>query len=217
MAASISQPSQEPMQQPSVWSWFPEFLRRELAPYPGRATSVARMVVSATLIMFVVMTFQIPGAALAGYYALLISRENLWATWRAVLGFLLAFFAGSIYTFLGIILFIDYPFTHFLWVIVSLYIIFFVMGSALDYGAAAGFSFLIATAIPLWDRPGQLEPKVDLTLWTFGVVALGGGITFLVELIYHSLNRTDTVVEGVVARLVTVAEALDELSAGKEP
>ena len=41
-------------------AWFGEFLKEELAPYPGRFDTVARMVIAATLVMIVTMTFRIP-------------------------------------------------------------------------------------------------------------------------------------------------------------
>ena len=42
----------------SVWFW--QFLKTELAPYPGRAWVVGRMTIAATLTMILVMTFRIP-------------------------------------------------------------------------------------------------------------------------------------------------------------
>ena len=30
-------------------TWFPDFLRKELAPYPGRRAVIARMVIAATI------------------------------------------------------------------------------------------------------------------------------------------------------------------------
>ena len=42
------------------WGWFADFLKQELAPYPGRASTVARMVISATLVMLIIMIFRIP-------------------------------------------------------------------------------------------------------------------------------------------------------------
>ena len=61
-------------------AWFQEFLKEELAPYPGRAATVARMVIAATLVMIICMTFRIPRAFQGTVYALIISRENLRAT-----------------------------------------------------------------------------------------------------------------------------------------
>src|SRR5262245_64675468 len=59
------------------WRWFWEFLKHELAPYPRRAGTVARMVIAATLIMIITMTFRIPFGFQGAVYALLISRESL--------------------------------------------------------------------------------------------------------------------------------------------
>ena len=61
----------------SSWTEPWEFIRWEIAPYPGRVSTVARMVIAAVLVMVLVMTFRIPSAALAGYYSLLLARENL--------------------------------------------------------------------------------------------------------------------------------------------
>ena len=49
---------------PRPLTWFREFLKHELAPYPGRAVTVARMVLAATLVMIVCYTFRIPYAFL---------------------------------------------------------------------------------------------------------------------------------------------------------
>jgi len=55
-------------------------VKHELAPYPGRAATVARMVLAATLVMIICNTFRIPFAFVGGIYALLISRESPRAT-----------------------------------------------------------------------------------------------------------------------------------------
>ena len=42
--------------------WFPDFLRNELSPYPGRWALVARIVIAAPLTMILIVTFRIPGS-----------------------------------------------------------------------------------------------------------------------------------------------------------
>src|SRR5215471_5384790 len=61
-------------------SWFWGWLRDELRPYPGRARLVARMVIAATLVMIICMTFRIPYAFQGAIFVLLISRESLRST-----------------------------------------------------------------------------------------------------------------------------------------
>ena len=46
--------------------WFPQFLKQELAPYPGRGALVARIVISATLTMILLVTFRIGSASAIG-------------------------------------------------------------------------------------------------------------------------------------------------------
>src|SRR5258708_5317789 len=81
--------------------WFREFLKDELAPYPGRAGTVTRMVIAATLVMVICMTFRVPHAFQGAIYALLISRENPRATLESAGIVLLVTHVGSkAYSFL---------------------------------------------------------------------------------------------------------------------
>ena len=65
---------------PRPLTWLRKFLKHELAPYRGRALTVARIVLAATLVMIICNTFRIPYAFLGGIYALIISRESPRAT-----------------------------------------------------------------------------------------------------------------------------------------
>jgi len=79
----------------SVWFW--KFLKEELAPYPGRAATVARMVIAATTVMLITMTFRIPYGAYAAIYTLTISRESPQGTEKAVKTIIIAYFFGAGY------------------------------------------------------------------------------------------------------------------------
>src|SRR5260370_36506923 len=56
--------------------WLRDFLKEELAPYPGRARLVGRIVIAAPIVMILTMTFRIPFGAYAAIYTFLISRES---------------------------------------------------------------------------------------------------------------------------------------------
>ena len=64
-------------------AWFWQFLKTELAPYPGRAWVVARITIAATIVMVLVMTFRIPYGFLGAIYTMFLSRENPTMTLRA--------------------------------------------------------------------------------------------------------------------------------------
>src|SRR5690242_7648826 len=83
----------------SVWLW--EFLKEELAPYPGRAALVARMVICATLVMIITMTFRLPYGMHGAVFALVISRQSPQATLKHVRTTVIAFAFSAVYIFIG--------------------------------------------------------------------------------------------------------------------
>ena len=121
------------------WLW--GFLKTELAPYPGRAWVVGRVTIAATLVMLVVMTFQIPNGFLGAIFTLFLSRENPTATFVAGLKAIAAFMLATVYTLIGAAMFVDDPLTHFLGVGVSLFVSFFLISVTNDYGTAVAFGF----------------------------------------------------------------------------
>jgi multidrug resistance protein MdtO len=189
-----------------------EFIRWEIAPYPGRFGTVARMVIAAVLVMLLVMTFRIPNATLAGYYSLLLARESLAATWRQSMMIVLGFVAGTAYVLLGMMLFRGSPATHFFWVIGTLYLVFFVMRTATNYGAAAGLSFLIATTLSVWDQPLGSEAQVDATLWQAAAIAVGAGVTVVTEAVYHLFDRSDPLITSINDLLLTTQRVLESIA-----
>lgn len=77
--------------------WLAAFLSEELRPYPGRTATVARMVFAATLVMIICMTFRLPCAFQGAIYALMVSRENLRATFGSAATILAFSVIGTIY------------------------------------------------------------------------------------------------------------------------
>src|SRR5580698_6745089 len=172
------------------WPRFREFIRWEVAPYPGRVNTVVRMTVTATLVMIIVVTFRIPNPFLAAFFSILLARESLAATWRGGRMVVIAFAAATIYTMLGMMLFRGYPITHFFWVIGSLYLVFFVMRTMTNYAAAVAFAVPIGIGLPLWDRSVPSETQVEGTLWLILIVAVGAGATVATETIYRIFDRS---------------------------
>src|ERR1700733_5570142 len=104
MATRAAQLPHQPAPRGVSWPWFREFVRWEVAPYPGRVNTVTRMTIAATLVMIIVVTFRVPNAFLAALYAILLARENLAATWRAGRMIVLGFVGASLYTLFGMML-----------------------------------------------------------------------------------------------------------------
>jgi multidrug resistance protein MdtO len=189
--------------------WFWNFLKHELTPYPGRTWVVARMTISATIVMLLVMTFRLPGGFLGAIFTLLISRENPTATFLDGFRRVLAFLLATAYTVLGVALFLDDPLTHFLWVVGSLFLSFFLIRVLADYASAVAFAFLLAGAIPLWDQNAMnINDRVENTLWLAGVVAIGVAVTIAVEYVFRGVHPINDLSEGLAVRLQTVEGVL---------
>ena len=125
---------------PRSLAWFREFLRQELAPYSGRFETVARMVIAATLVMIVSVTFRIPYAFEGAIYTFIISRESPRATLQSAGTTFLFIGMGAAYILLSVGFVISVPILHFLWVIGSFFLSFYTLSAMTNYGAASTFA-----------------------------------------------------------------------------
>jgi multidrug resistance protein MdtO len=216
MGAAAASPSQSRVanETPSFWRWFGSFLAEELAPYPGRAAIVARMVSAATLTMILIMTFRLPNAALAAYYTLVLSRESPATTLSSAIVTLGSYLAGTVYLLIGAILFIDYPLTHFLWVAGSLFLAFFVLKVSRNVTGASAFGFLLTIALPIWDQTRNSEQLVTATLWAAGSVSVGLGVTLAVEYVASLFEERNELVSGLSNRLSAISASLSAQAHG---
>jgi multidrug resistance protein MdtO len=189
--------------------WFWDFLKHELTPYPGRAWIVGRITISASIVMLLVMTFRLPGGFLGAIFTFLLSRENPTATFVAGARTVIAFVAATAYTAISIMLLLDDPLTHFLWVAFSLFLSFYLLRILADYGTAAAFGFMVTGAISLWDENLlNVNERMENTLWLAGVVAIGVVVTVVVEYAFRRIHPATDLTEGIEERLKTVENLL---------
>jgi multidrug resistance protein MdtO len=217
MATRATQLPHRPARPTVSWPWFREFIRWEIAPYPGRVNTVIRMTIAATLVMIIVVTFRIPNAALAGLFSILLARENLAVTWRGGQFIVLGFILASLYTLFGMMLFRGYPITHFFWVIGSLYLIFFVMRTTTNYAAAVAFAIPIGVALPIWDRALPSEIQVEGTLWPIVIIAVGAGATVATEALYRIFDHSDPLITFGDDLLLAVQQVAESIAAHQPP
>jgi len=197
------------------WAWFREFLKEELAPYPGRAGIVARMVMAATLIMIICMTFRIPYAWQAAVYALLVSRESPRATLQSAATLFAVTGIGAAYLLFCMRLFINLPLLHFLWVLATLFLGFYAISALTNYLAAVAFVNTISAGIPLWDRHVSAETNVEDTLWLCLAVLIAVAVTAGVELALVRIRTGDEIVLPITERLAGIEELLDSYIADR--
>jgi multidrug resistance protein MdtO len=169
--------AQSRRQSPRALAWFLEFLKEELAPVPGRAGVVARMVIAAALVMIICETFRIPYAFEGAIYTLIISRESPRATLQSALVAFLSVGMGGAYVLISASLVVSIPILHFLWVICSFFLAFYALSAMANYGAASTFALVIAVGIPIWERHVSAETNVEDTLWLTLAVSVGAMVT----------------------------------------
>jgi multidrug resistance protein MdtO len=189
-------------------AWFADFLRSELAPYPGRGLLVARMVISATITMILIMTFRIPGAATGPLYAFLISRENLTSSAKSALYLIIAFGSCALFVPLGAHMFGSIPLTHFCWEGVSIFLIFFLIRTLENYTITSGIALIGSSALAIWYLPGPANTNIENTLWAVLAPTIGAIVTFAVEAVFHTFHKQDELITGLNHRLKTVEDVL---------
>jgi len=196
--------SQTLSQLSSPFTWMREFLRQELAPYPGRAAVVGRMTLAATLVMVIGMTFRIPYTFQGAVYAMMISRESPRATLRSAANIAIVTAIGAAYLLISVQFVINVPEFHFLWIISSLFLAFYVISAVTNYTSAVVFAIMMSVGIPLWDQHVPAEINVEATLWLCLAVAIGVVITGAVELASVKLRPGDEVVLPILERMAAV-------------
>lgn len=196
-------------------TWFPDFLRKELAPFPGRGAIVARMVIAASITAILIITFRIPGGAIGALSAFLLSRESLQSTAQSALAVGSAFLLGGLFIPIGSRFFASVPITHFLWEGVSLFIIFFLLRTLTSYVVAINLGAIATAMFAIWYLPGPGEQNVELSLWQVLAALIGAVVTLAVEVVFHAIHRGDDVVMGVDVRLQQIEALMEDYAANR--
>ena len=205
MATAVQSISNAPS--PSTWFW--QFLKDELAPYPGRAELVARIVIAATIVMILTMTFRIPFGPYAVIYTFIISRESPRETVKSAMTEAIAFVCAVLHSLVGAMLFVNHPMLRLLWIVATLFIMFFALNTMTNYTAAVRFGWLIVITVPLWDMRIQAEAKLEGMLWAVGAISLASLVAVGVELVFAGFKAGNELVSPLEERLAAVADVLD--------
>jgi len=199
----------------AAWLW--QFLKTELAPYPGRAWAVARLTFAATITMVLVMTFRVPYGFLAALAPFLLSRENPQTTLRSFIGIVVVCAVATLYAIGGVMLLLDDPLTHFLWIATSAFLAFYLIRVLSNYGLAIGFGAIVGATVPLWDDTRlTVNARTENTLWVFYSLIIGAAVTTVVEYLFHRVRPIDDLSLGIDSRLGAVEDVLRQI-AGDHP
>ena len=196
----------------NLLSWFGQFLRDELAPYPGRTALVVRMVIAATIAMLICMTFRLSYAFQAVIFALIVSRESVQATLRASATMLVFTALGAAYILSSAWFVISFPMAHLLWVMASFFLAFFALSATSDYNAVLMFAVMISFGVPLWDRYVSAETNVEDTLRLALSALIAVLVTSTIELLFarrRTGSHSDEILLPIAERLSAVESLLE--------
>lgn len=197
--------------------WFPDFLRKELAPYPGRGAVVARMVISATATTILIITFRVPFGAIGALCAFLMSRESFQATVKSGFYLVAAFAIGGLFIPVGGRFFASVPITHFFWEAVSIFFLFFLLRTLTNYVVAVGLSAMATNIFTIWYLPGPAAHNVELSLWQVGATSIGVFVTLAVETVFYAIYRGDEVLDGLDVRLKHIEDLMEDFAGNRPP
>ncbi len=172
------------------------------------------MVLAATLIMIICETFQIPYAWQAAIYALLVSRESPQATLKSAATICFVTGIGAAYIILSMKLAINFPPLHFLWIVATLFFVFYGISTLTNYLVAVALANTMSAGITLWDRHVGAEVNVEDTLWLCLAVLIAVVVTAAVELAFVKRAPGDEVVSLINDRLSAVQKLLTRYAQG---
>ena len=109
------------------------------------------------------------------------------------------------------------PFLHLIWVIASLFAVFYALSSLNFSNSSLTLSAVVAIAIRLWDYPISAEARVESSLYTLLAILLGCVVSVIIEGIFSKTNPPDAVFDGISRRLNLVETLLSRASAGDFP
>jgi multidrug resistance protein MdtO len=199
----------------SFLSWFWEFLKSELKPYPGRGIIVARIVIAATITMILTMTFRVPGGAVGAVIAFVISRENFVATAKFTLAIVTALIMATLFVPVGARMFASVPITHFFWECFSIFLIFCLIRTLANFAVAGIIGLIGTSAVAVWYLPGPAEHNLEQTLWQILSPAIGAAVTIMVEAVFHAFQKDDQIIVGLDTRLQSIEDLVVCYAAGK--
>lgn len=212
---TAAEPRAQELRPRFVWFW--EFLKDELAPFPGRGGLIARIVLASTLMMIISMVFRLPYAAYSAFYVFQLSRESQRAAIQSAQTIVAAFGVSTGVALIGALLVLDDPSVRLLWVFATLFIMFFAVSTLTSYSASVRFGYLLAIVIPLFDRHISAEAKVEQTLWVVFTLTLATGIALWVELLLVKSTESADLIALLERRLVAVEDLMQAYAQGRNP
>jgi multidrug resistance protein MdtO len=152
-----------------------------------------------------------------GFYVFQLSRESQRASIQSARTIVAAFGVSTGVALIDAILALGDPGLRVLWVIATLFIMFYVLSTLTNYGAAIRFGYLLAIVIPVFDRPISVEAKVEGTLWAAFALILATGIALWVEFLLVKVTGSADLAGLLDRGLACIETLLQDYAQGRTP
>ncbi len=190
-----------------------DFLRRELAPTPGRVSATFRLTLACLAATIPILTHRIPHALIVMIVMYLVTQEDSVATLMGSIMAIAAVTIGLGSTLLVLEFSMDIP-----WLRFCFFAIFFFVGLFLKrvlrlgaLGSAIGIPGAMALIIPDIYPPNP-ETIVEFILWIWWCVILGLSVNVCVQLLLSPGDPLMLLRRELDTRLLTVERALRRLA-----
>ena len=166
-----------PLDRPTWLQW----LRRELAPFPGRETATLRLVVSVLAVTIISMTLQTPLTAISAYMVFFVTKENRVITTITGIGLALGATIG-----IGLSLFFyrytfDYPEFRIPVMAATVFGGMFLSRVLVLGPLAFAIGFVIALTQSIAESVPNADALVRALLWTWVIIVFPVAITVIVN------------------------------------
>jgi len=211
MSPAMSHGNQEPTR---FESWR-DFLRTELAPYPGRANFMCRMLIANALVITIAMTLQVPMTVLAVVAVISTLQSNMVLT-RLIGVLTLVALAIAIATVLLLVKFTyDYPLLR-ITVASLIYLGCMYLMRALKLGIIfSGVGLVVIYAQSMVDSTANPELLTRYVLWAMVATAYGTIVTLLVNSFVLPRSPVRQMAQEAHAQLDEARERLAALARGQ--
>jgi multidrug resistance protein MdtO len=204
-AASTTQPSRVAIEPSSLL----DFLRRELAPYPGRSVATCRIVIACVAVLVLCMTLRVPEAHLAVWAVFKIALEESGETLLAGVAALVTIAIGIALSLVLLLVAMDQQWLRFCLIGTMAALGFFLRRTLVvgTPGFLLGLIWTIILTIP--DFVPVPELMVRSTLWIWSVFALGIAGAVAANLLIAPTDPATLLHDELVERLSAAGAAID--------
>jgi multidrug resistance protein MdtO len=116
---------------------------------------------------------------------------------------------GAVYVLIGVTFFVDDPLLRLLWVMGTMFLMFYAVNATSNFVSAVSIGYLIVITVPLWNEHISGEQRVEGTLWAVFALAIGNAIAVVVELLFEAIRPGNDLLRSIADRLISVEAALE--------